>query len=317
MSETTIEIVVGTKYLLTEEDISNIVGEGDWTVDKEQTSPGILYAGEELTGGVSLQAEKEDIYTVVLVSGTGKEAKIIFSATDSDTAVSEETEKTDQSTIENDTIREDEAAEDPATDDSSDNEVLPEPEAPKATDVVETSSSEPEPPVEPVASTVMPEEPSYTPPTANTGYNPDQDHENALNALLRDLDEYKNQMGQTMIDKPTGIRMQNRLFTAIKTALSYGGRRTELCMNKLLEEFRKVEGGKPVYDFSVMMRFSQEAFGNKKERELFRDLLTSLSTAASVGRMNIHRHVDFRKMEKYFTNQKQYSNLCAYFAVKD
>lgn len=314
MSETTIEIVVGTKYLLTKADINSIAGEGDWSVDKEQTSPGILCErdeGEEAPEELTLQAEKEDIYTVVLVSGTGKEASIIFSATDG--AVANEGDKeTDQPSIEEDSSDSvDDQPDLPATDDSSEpDELAPETEVPEANDLVE-------PPVEPVEPTVVPEEPSYTPPTANTGYNPDQDHENALKALIRDLDEYKNQMCQTMVDKATGIRMQTRLFNTIKTVLSYGGRRTEVCMNMVLEEFRKVENGKSLYDFSTMMRFSQEAFGNKKERELFRDLLTALSTASSVGRMNIHRHVDFRKMEKYFTNQKQYSNLCTYFAVKD
>lgn len=297
--ELTLEMVVGQPNVLSQDMIKAALAAagydevvGSWSPDLEQTTDGLAILADSGSDNITIIPSKNDVYELVLQND---EFEVTFMVT----AVEEKEVASEEAAAE---------------------ETQPEqPQAPAVEAEVET-------PVEEQAAPVVEEQPKepeapvvdYTPPAASKEYDPDAEFKAVVNTVKAQLDYYSSKMHRkAMLSVDTAVRMQMKLLSTILGALSHGGRKTELALQAIMEEFSDPAKAEEVYKGTLINRFVDESFRTQKQRNLFKDLVTLLSIGSKVGRMKVSNHFDLRRLEANFDNPKHYSNLCTFFSVKD
>lgn len=305
--ELTLEMVVGQPNVLTQEQIKQALEaagydpvDGSWSPDLEQTTEGLAILADSGTDNITVIPSKSDVYELFLVND---EYEITFMITASE----EKADAVDDGAAEQEQSSSNEA--NPTSEETVSSEET------SVTDETETQSSAP------TANVEQPSAPAaeqYTPPAASEEYNADSEFDKVVNITKTQLDEYSAKMHRkAVLTVDIAVRMQMKLLSTILGALNHGGRKTELAMRAIMEDFAHEEKSENVYKTTLINRYVDETFRTKKQRELFKDLVTLLSIGSKVGRMNVTNHFDVRRLEQHFDNPKHYANLCTFFAVKD
>lgn len=317
----TLEMIVGQPNVLTQDKIKEVLAaaeyeevEGSWSVDLEKTTDGLAILADTGSDNITIIPSKNDVYELVLVNG---EFEINFMVT----ATEEAEENTTEETPPVDTVVDTNTENQPS---------LGEEETPL---VVENTTTTQEAPVDtstetPVVTTEVdtqsapagetPPDVDYTPPEASKEYDPDAEFNVVVNNVKTQLEEYSSKMHyKAMLTVDNAVRMQMKLLSTVLSALTHGGRKTELAMRVIMEEFSDPVKAEEVYKVTLINRYVDESFRTQKQRNLFKDLMTLLSIGSKVGRMKVTNHFDLRRMEANFDNPKHYTNLCTYFSVKD
>ena len=304
--ELTLEMIVGQPNVLTQDQIKAALAaggydevEGSWSPDLEQTTAGLAILADSGSDNITIIPSKNDVYELVLQND---QFEVTFMVT-----AGEEKEEAEPTT------------------DTSEETTSESQQAPSEEDVTNTSDEQAAPsgdnseaPADTSAPVVETPVVDYTPPAASKEYDPDAEFKAVVNTVKSQLDEYASKMNRkAMLSVDTAVRMQMKLLSTILGALSHGGRKTELALQAIMEEFSDSVKAEEVYKGTLINRFVDESFRTQKQRNLFKDLVTLFSIGSKVGRMKVTNHFDLRRLEANFDNPKHYSNLCTFFSVKD